>query len=108
MDERRHVHELDGRAARHRALAGSCRPRRAEEDEHGSQALAPGGQRFGPDLPDEAGVRPDRALEPRLEQLEVGVEPGSARTVASALIRPLLVAVCNATIPPPRRRQPIR
>ena len=54
MDERGHVHELDGRTAGRGALAGSVLRRRAEEDEHRSQAFAPGGQRFGLDLSDEA------------------------------------------------------
>ena len=43
MDERRHVHQLDGRRGPHQALAVAARA--ADEHQHRSQPLAAGGQR---------------------------------------------------------------
>ena len=107
VDERRHVDELDRGAGGDGALAGALLRRRAEEDEHRPQALAAGRERLGADLADEPGMGADRALEPHLEQLEVGVEPGRRADGGERAHSALLVAVCSATIPPPSSRQRI-
>ena len=107
MDERRHVHELDGGAARDGALSGALVRRRAEEDEHRAQALAAGRERVGADLADEPGMGADRALEPLLEQLEIGVEARGGADGGERAHAALLVAAWSATMPPPSRRQPI-
>ncbi len=106
MDERRHVDELDRSPAGHRLLAAALGGRRAEEDENGSQALATRGECVGADRADEAWVRRDRALEALLEQLEVGVEPGSGADGGERAHEAFL-AVWSATMPPPRSFQPM-
>jgi len=73
VDERRHVHELDGDSGRERrGVVG----RRREEGERGTQSLSSGRERARPDLGDEARVPGNRALELGLDLGEVLVEAG--------------------------------
>ena len=85
VDERRHVHELDGDAGGERRVAPR---RRREEDEQRAQPLAAGGERLVADGRDEAGMARDGAREPLLERVEVLLEPvgrrGSPRAVLAS------------------------
>ncbi len=98
--------ELDRSAGRERTLAAAILQWSREEDEHRPQPLSAGRQRLGADPPDEAGMRPDRPLEPQLEHVEVGVEAGR-RANGGERAHARLLAVCRATIPPARSFQRI-
>ncbi len=99
VDEARHVHELDRHSRGKRILirVGS------QENEEGPETLAARGERFRPDLGDEALACRDGPGEAFLELVQVRVE---ARCRADGCDRAHFAApVCSATIPPPNRRQ---
>ena len=99
VDERRHVHELDGDAGRDRA----ARVRgRAEEREQRPQPLAARRERVRADLGDAAAVRADRGREPLLDLRHVLVDAGERDDRFER--RHAAVPVWSATIPPPSRR----
>ena len=100
VDQRRHVDELDRRPGGDRRL-GACG--RREEREHRPQALAARGQRLGADLGDEAGMPGHRPVEQLLDLAQV---LGEARRCADDVERRAhrAVAVCSATIEPPKSR----
>ncbi len=76
---------------------------RGQEDEEGPKTLAARGERFRPDLGDEALPRRDGPGEAFLELAQVRVE---TRCRPDGCDRAHLAApVCSATIPPPKRRQ---
>ena len=101
VHEGRHVDELDGNTGRDR-----CRrpDRRGQEREHRPQALAARGERFGSDLPHEAGVPGDRTRQLSFDDVEVVRQPGSAADgVERGAHR--AVPVCRATMVPPSSRK---
>jgi hypothetical protein len=98
------VHELDGDAG---GEAGLPSVRRAQEDEHGPQALAAGGECLVPDRRDEARMRRDRAREPLLERVEVVGQPFDGADAGERLGcggYSRASATWSATIPPAKRR----
>ncbi len=99
MDERRHVHELDGDAWRHRrGVVGGGR----QEREGGAQALSACGERGGPDLGHQARVALDRTLKLFLDLGEVVVEAsGRADDLEGGHG---FTPTWSATMPPPRSR----
>jgi hypothetical protein len=95
MDERRHVHQLDGDPGhvRRRAIV-----RCGEEDEQRPQPLAAGGERLGADRRGQPGMTTDRADQALLDLLEVFVEP--LRLVDRRQRVQAATPVCSATMPP--------
>ncbi len=104
MDERRHVHELDGGTPGHRTLAVPLLHRRREEDEQRPEPLASRRERVRADIAQATGKGADGVLEPVLEQVEVAVEPGSLPDGRQRVHR--FVPTWRATIPPPMSFQP--
>src|SRR6185369_15005266 len=104
VDERRHVHELDGGTPGNRTLPVPLFHRRREEDEQRPEPLAARRERVRPDIAQAAWEGTDRVLEPVLEQVEVAVEPGSLPDGRQRVYR--FVPTCRATIPPPMSFQP--
>jgi hypothetical protein len=94
------MEQLDCDARRERRLSVL---RRAEEDEHGTEAFASRGQRLLAHRSDDSRVCLDRVLQPGFEYVEVRVEtPGRANVGQRG--RHSFTPVCNATIPPAKSR----
>ena len=107
VDEGRHVHELDRGAAGDGALAGALRSAGVQrKTSTGRSRLPPAASVSVPISPTRPGWEPTDALEPLLEPLEVGVEPGRGADGGERVHSALLVAAWRATMPPPSRRQP--
>jgi hypothetical protein len=100
VHERRHMEQLDRDSGRDRRLSVL---RRAEEDEHRTEALASRGQRLLAHRSDDSRVRLDRTLQPGFEYVEVRVE-ASGRADVGQRRRHSFTPVCSATIPPAKSR----
>jgi hypothetical protein len=99
VNERRHMHELDGDAGDVGRLAVGGR---GEEDEQRPQPLAAGRERLRPDRRRQPRMAADGVKQPLLDLLQVLVEPFG---LVDRRQRPhAATPVCSATIPPPKRR----
>ena len=101
VDERRHVYELDRCTGGDRRLL--IRGRR-EEHEQRPEPLPSRCERFVADGGNQPGMGGDGPREPLLERVEVLVEAGSLTDRGERGHSAGTCPTCNATIPPPSRR----
>src|SRR5438067_3037058 len=102
VDERRHVHELDGDPRRERRRPSR---RRGEEDERRTQPFTAGPERLVAHRRHEAGMGRDGACQPFLERVEVVVEPRHRTDVLEACGHAAPASPpWRATIPPAKSR----